>query len=268
MPSHAWQESIMPDWSHEIRNRLHGLRLSPAREAEILEELSLHLDARYEELIASGSSPEEARVRATADLSDPGLLRHRLGGLRQAHVTEPVVPGVPRRRLLADLWQDVRHAARMLRKQRGLTAAATITLALGIGANAAIFSLVDATLFRRLPVRDSASLVYVLRGSSGIGLFSYPDYALIRETHDAVEDLQAWAGIAASLNADGQTDLVSGAIVTGGFFQLLGLSPAAGRLLSPQDDVSAGAHPVVVIGDALWHRRFAAGRTSSAARCC
>ena len=175
--------------------------------------------------------------------------------LRQAHVPPPVVPGAPRRGFAGQIWQDVRYAARMLRKQPGFTAAAILTLALGIGANTALFSLVNATLFQRLPVTDGERLVYGFRGTGGV--FAYPLYASLRDHNRFFDGFAGWGGIIASLNAGDSAELVSGFIVTGNFFDVLGIRPAHGRLLSPADDATPGAHPVAVISHDFWQTRFA-----------
>jgi predicted permease len=250
----------MPEWKPVLQARLAGLRFSPAREAEILEELSAHLDERYGELVRSGMPPDEARRTALDELRDDDLFRRDLHRLRQAHVAEPVAPGAPRRRLASDLRHDLRYAIRMFRRQPGFTLAAVCTLALGIGANAAIFSLVSATLLQRLPVRDSASLLYLFNGSTGsatgVPVFSYPEIDELR-ANDVLDGLLAWGPITASLNANSETDLIPGAIVTGSFFEVLGVRAAHGRTLAPTDDVTPGAHPVAVISHGLWQQRFA-----------
>jgi macrolide transport system ATP-binding/permease protein len=243
------------DWTAPLRSRLARLRLDPVREADIVEELSQHLDERYRELRASGTPEDEARRLALADLHEHDLLGEQMQPLRQAHVSPPLSSGAPATHLLSDLWHDLRYGARMLRKYPGFTAAVVATLALGIGANTALFSLVNATLLQRLPVADTASLVYAYRGGVG-GAFSYPLYAYLRDTSHSFTGLAAWGGIAASLNADGKTDLVSGAIVTGNFFDVLGITAERGRLLAVSDDVTPGGHPVAVIGHDLWITRF------------
>jgi predicted permease len=151
---------------------------------------------------------------------------------------------------------DLRYAARMLRKQPGFAAAVVLTLALGIGANTAIFSLVNATLLQRLGVADRDRLVYVHRGNVG-GVFPYPLYAALRDANDVLEGFAAWGGIEASLNADNETELIYGFIVTGNFFDVLGITADQGRLLSPSDDVTPGGHPVALISHDLWQTRFA-----------
>jgi predicted permease len=238
-----------------LRSRLRGLRLSPAREAEIIEELSQHLDERYDELRRGGASEAEAFRLAVEELHEPDTLARHMRTLRQAHAPAPVTPGAEGRFWGLDLWPDVRYAARTLRKQPGFTTAVVLTLALGIGANSAIFSLVNATLLQRLPVAGVERLVYVYRGAGSV--FSYPGYAWIRDGNQAFEGLAAWGGILASFNAGGSAEQVTGVIVTGNFFDLLGITPARGRLITTADDVTPGAHPVAVISYGFWHSRFA-----------
>ena len=245
----------MPDWREHLRSRLQPLRLSPAREAEILEELSQHLDDRYEELRRGGTREDVARRLAIEELRDAEALARHMRGLRQVHAAAGITPGVRRRGLLRDAAQDLRYATRMLRKAPGFTAAVVLTLALGIGANTAIFSLINATLLRQLPVADPERVVYVIRGTGGV--FSYPGYAWLRDGNRVFEGFAAWGGIVASLNAGDSAELVSGVIVTGNFFDVLGIRAAQGRLIAPSDDVTPGAHPVAVIGHEFWRTRFA-----------
>jgi predicted permease len=246
----------MPDWREHLRPRLARLRLDPAREVEIVDELSQHLDDRYDELRSGGADEAEARRLALEELREHDTLARDLRPLRQARVPPPVTPGASQRFIVGAIWQDLRYAVRMLRKQPGFTTAAVLTLALGIGANTAIFSLVNATLLQRLPVVESARLVYAYRGGVG-GVFSYPLYATLRDDNHVFDGFAAWAAIAASLNADADAELVSGYIVTGNFFDLLGIRPARGRLLSVSDDVTPGAHPVAVVSYDFWKARFA-----------
>ncbi len=156
------------------------------------------------------------------------------------------------------LFKDLRYGVRMLMKRPGFTAVAVLTLALGIGANTAIFSLVNATLIRRLPVVEPERLVYVFSGAPG-SVFSYPNYVELRDYNQVFDGLIAWGGITASLSSDGQidgADLVTGAIVTGNYFDVLGVRASRGRVISPEDDKTPGAHPVAVISHSLWQSRF------------
>ena len=154
-------------------------------------------------------------------------------------------------------WRDARYGARRLRRSPGFTLVAGLSLALGIGANTAIFSLVEATLLRRLPVLRPEELSYVRSGTAS-GVFSYPDIAELREQQQGFTGIAAWGGIGASLTTEGDPQVVTGVIVTGNFFDVLGVHAARGRLLSPDDDKVPGAHPVAVISDGLWQRRFGA----------
>ena len=152
--------------------------------------------------------------------------------------------------------RDARYAARYLRKSPGFTLAAALSLALGIGANTAIFSMVNATLIRPLPVERSHEL-FAVASPSGSGVYSYPAFDDIRRAQTVFSGLTAFGGIGVSLTEGETTDLISGDIVTGNYFEVLGVRPHRGRLLTPADDVTPGAHPVAVISHALWRRRFA-----------
>jgi predicted permease len=242
-------------WDREIRAHLQGLSLTGPREAELIEELSAHLDDLYEEARARGAEDEEARRSAAAALAETDIAAG-LRPLRQARVPETASLGAETsggRRLLSHLRQDFRYGARALRRSPGFTIAAVVTLALGIGANTAIFSLVNAVLLQSLPIRDPERVVQV---SYENGVISYPEYRELRDRNTVLDGLAAWGGITASLNTGGETDLVSGVIVTGNYFEVLGVGSALGRVLTPADDITPGAHPVVVLGHAFWQRRF------------
>src|SRR5262249_7956216 len=152
----------MPDFDfrREIRRRLAGSRLEPAREQEIIDELGQHLDDRYGEMLEEGATPEEATRAALAELDGGELLGHELRALLSPPAPAPT-PGAPARSLLADLGHDLRFALRALRKSPGFAAVTVLSLALGIGANTAIFQLLDAVHLRPLPLRDAAQLATV-----------------------------------------------------------------------------------------------------------
>jgi putative ABC transport system permease protein len=252
----------MPDWSADLRARLESLRLSPPREAEIVEELSQHLEQRYEELRRDGSSDEAARRLALAELRGPDALARWMRPLRQANVPPPVPPGAPRRSFLGDLTQDLRYAARMLRRQPAFTFAAVFTLALGIGANSAMFALVDATLLRPLPLPDPDRLVVLWEktDTSGREFVSPPN---MRDWRDRTQSLDAVGGFRPTvasmvLSGGALAEDVPRHWVTSGFFDALGVKPVAGRFFRRSDDLDRAR--AVVLTESYWRRRFNADR--------
>src|SRR5689334_1182926 len=164
------------------------------------------------------------------------------------------------------LWQDVKYGLRMLLKNPGFTAIAVLTLALGIGANTAIFSLLNQVLLRRLPVRNPEQLVilkspgpkrgHVWSDGDDSEIFSYPLYKGMAKNTAVFDGVIARYQFAASLATHGQTERGSGELVTGNYFQTLGVRPALGRLLTPADDDVQGAHPVLVLSHGYWTQHF------------
>jgi hypothetical protein len=165
----------MPEWKQEIRQRLVSMKLAPTREAEIVEELSQHLEDHYAELLASGATPEEALRAALAEVREGEMLARELQRVERQVAPEPIVLGTNRRgNMIADLWQDLRFSARTLVKQPGFTAVVVLTMALGIGINTTFFTLFG-LLFRPLPAKDNATIVQLT------GMYSFPDYAYFRD---------------------------------------------------------------------------------------
>jgi len=164
------------------------------------------------------------------------------------------------------LIQDLRYGGRMLLKNPGFTLIAVLTLALGIGANTAIFSLTDQILFRLLPVEKPAELVALRSpGTKGgrvwsdgddAASFSYPIYKALRDRSDAFSGLLARFAIPLSVAGAGRTERADGELVSGNYFEVLGVRPALGRVFNQEDDRTPGAHPVVVLSHAYWTRRF------------
>src|SRR5262247_586966 len=249
----------MPDWTQHVRPRLSGLGLSPTREAEIVEELSQHLDDLCRELIASGMSPDEAERLALADFRDGNVLAERIAPLRQAHPSLAITPGAPGGKLLSDSWQDLRYGARMLLKHPGFTLIAVLTLGLGIGANTAIFSIVNAVLLRPLAYQEPACLVNVQeRGEGGGTGFppSYPNFVDWRAQNTAFASIVAVRqNESFNFTGAGEPERLQGRLVSAEFLSTLGVKPLVGRDFLAEED-RAGATPTVILSYGFWQRRF------------
>jgi hypothetical protein len=157
------------------------------------------------------------------------------------------------------LWQDLRYGARMLMKQPGFTLIAVVTLALGIGANTAIFSLLDALWLKPLPgVADQAQLVQVgqTHNGQGFGSVCYADYRDYRDQTTAFAGLAAESEQQFHLGSDKAAERIKGALVTGNYFDVLGVQSAQGRLLQPAEAEVEGANAVAVISERLWRKHF------------
>ena len=168
---------------------------------------------------------------------------------------------------MTSIWQDIRFAIRLLVKNPGFTAIAVLTLALGIGANTAVFSVTDQILLRPLPVESPHELV-VLRSpgptrgrvwsdGDSPASFSYPMYERLAQSSGEVADLLARFGIPLSVSVHGQAERASGELVSGNYFEVLRVRPALGRVFNQEDNRNPGAHPLAVLSHGYWMRRFA-----------
>ena len=267
----------MPEWKPEIRRRLAGLHLTPTREAAIVEELAQYLEDYYAELLAGGASEAEAYRQTLAELRGSELLTHELRRAERQVAPEPIVLGTNRRtKMFADLWQDLRFGARMLLKQPGFTLVVVLTLALGVGANTALFSVVDATLLKMLPVKEPERLVLfksLVRENFSYGAyngetptdpetglragtsFPYQSFARMRAQESPCSEIFAFGTAGANVTVDGQAESLRGLVVSGNYYAGLGVRPLLGRLITDTDD-KAGASPVVALSHRYWQRRF------------
>lgn len=249
----------MIDWKEEIRRRLVGLKVEPAREIEIVEELSQHLEDRYRELLGGGATEEGACGAVLAELSQSDLLARELHRVEHAVTQEPVVLGARRMNMIGDLWPDLRYAIRMLRKNPGFTAIAVLTLALGIGANTAIFSVVNGVLLQPLPYAEPDRLVHFARWSPSKGFlemdFTDQLLAYYRERSHSFESIAVYDSTGFNLSEGGEPERLTGATVTYDFFRVLGLQPIYGRAFLPEED-TPGNNNVAILSYELWQRRF------------
>src|SRR5271168_3704570 len=170
---------------------------------------------------------------------------------------------------MESLLQDVRYGLRMMAKNPAFAIVAIITLALGIGANTAIFTLFDQVLLRRLPVRDPQQLVQLefsgaedgrlsSRGGSHATYFSYPMYRDLRDRNAVFSGMLATYSTQVGVQWHNQPELANTELVSGNYFEVLGVRPVSGRLLLQADDVTQNASPVVVLSFGYWQRRFGA----------
>ena len=246
----------MPDWKSEVKRRLARLGLEPAREAEIAEELAQHLEDRFLELQSGGATGPDASRAVLAELDEIGRLPR---GLRRPDraAAEPVVLGAERMNVFGEAWQDLRFGMRTMRRQPLVSAIAVLALALGIGGNTAIFSMVNAILLRQLPFREPDRLVsvYVRRPDPGRFSFNMPDFIDFRDQNRSLAGLAAYASWSANLSDGGDPERLQGMRVSADAFEMLGVEAEVGRALQPSDD-TPGQQRVVVLGHGLWRRRF------------
>lgn len=243
--------SGQPAWRRYLR--FHG----PDVAADVEDELSFHLAMLEEEYVAEGRTREEARRAARMRFgSYPVVERECL------EIGEESIRMMRRDAWWQDVRLDVRHSVRSLLNTPGFTLATVLVLALGIGANAQVFSVIDSVLLRPLPYEQPESLVRVFEtfplagGSSGEGSVSYPNFEDWREQSRSFRDL-ALAGFRTSLTLQGQGDAerIAAVPVGGNLFSLLGVNPVAGRGFASGDD-EPGAPAVVVLSDEAWRNRF------------
>jgi predicted permease len=223
--------------------------------AEVDDEIAFHVDARAEELISAGAPRDEARARALAEFGDIDRARRTLRDLDERHARSTA-----RREVFADLWQDVRVAARSLARAPGFVAVVTLTLALGIGLNSAVYSIVDAYLFRPLPVPNGKELVVLAESNEALAApheVSYPDYLDFRRDTSLFADLAAYANDQVNMSGAHGARRLMVQNTTANFFTMLGVRPAVGRLFQPGDDDGELAHPYIVLSYALWQSHFA-----------
>jgi predicted permease len=232
---------------NKLRLRLRGLFFKSKLEEELDEEVRFHLEREIQENIARGMSPEEARMAALRSF----------GGVERVKEESRDERGV---RFLEEVWQDLRYGGRMMLKQPGFTAIAVITLSLGIGANTTVFSIINAVVFRPRPVAEPERVVELYSGDAlnPYGWSAYQDYLVFREQGEVFSGLAAYSPRLLRLGEAGEMERIVGEVVSGNYFDTLGVKPFIGRAFLPEEDRTPGSHPVVVISHGLWRRRFGA----------
>jgi putative ABC transport system permease protein len=210
---------------------------------ELEEEMQLHLEMKVEENLVEGRSLEEARYEAQRQFGNQTLLRE-------------VSRDMWSYRMLETLAQDLRYGLWMMLKNPGFTAVVVLTLALGIGANTAIFTVVNAVLLQPLPFHEPEQLVRVWRSSAegDQTALSFPDFADIRTQQTVFERMAAWGSSDCTLTGQGDPVNLSGLVVTAELFPLLGVMPQLGRGFTPEEDQAGNR--AVILSHNLWQNRF------------
>jgi predicted permease len=226
-----------------VAHRLRSLFRRGTVEDELDRELQIHLDALTQEHVANGMSEADARIAARRAFGSPEQVKDECRDQRRTS-------------LLDDLVADVRYALRLMARSPGFAATAIVSLALGIGANTAIFSLIDTVLLRLLPVARPNELVFLQAAGSERrgGAPPYPCFERLRAETSAFTGMAAFATDELRFGLDGGVEQAFSQVVSGNYFELLGLEPAAGRLLRLDDEKLDP--PVAVISHGYWQSRF------------
>jgi predicted permease len=230
------------------RRRLYG---------DLSEEIREHLEEKIEELVAGGMSRKEAA----------GVARREFGNVTLTQENSREVWGWP---FIEDFFMDIRYGLRTLARNPGFTAVAVLTLALGIGANTAIFSLMNAILLRTLPVNNPSQLVLFGAGkwggimdevpNRGWQLFSYPFYRQVQRDNSVFSDVTAISNmpneVHGTIGEGSEAEAINARLVSGTYFSVLGVNPILGRTFTDEDDRTPGSSPVAVASYVWWKRRF------------
>lgn len=251
----------MPEWKLEILHRLAPLKLSPTREAEIADELAQHLEDRYQELLAAGQTEDAAYHTSLGELEGEQFLARSFKRFEKNFYREPVALGKDSSNFFAGVLQDLRFALRMVRKTPGFTAIVILTLALGIGANTALFSVVNGVLLNPLSYPNANQLVALTEKTPTFreASISYPNFLDWLGDNHTFAALAAYRADDSSLTGSGEAERVKVMQVSATFFPLLGVQPVIGRNFSLEDD-KKGAAPVVMLSSAFWKSKFGDSR--------
>ena len=267
---------VTRDWRKFVQEQLPPLNLGGAREAEIAEELAHQLEDRYEELRARGESETEAHAQAAAQFPEwarlaveircarrpvserlPAAMRNEVLRTMQGEDPPPwQVQG--RGRIMGDFLQDVRYAIRSAVKQPGFTAVVLLTLALGIGANTAIFSVLHTVVFKKLPYPDAEQVVMLWQQgrdgkTSNVGYPTFFDWRARSKSFEGMAAMSYWNPTVST--STGEPEEIDGSFVSEDFFKVLGVAPLLGRTFNAEED-RPNQNNVVIISHGLWQRRF------------
>jgi predicted permease len=234
--------------------RLAGLFSKERQELEFAAEMESHLQMHMEDNLRAGMSPEQARREALI----------RLGGVERTKEEYRERRGLP---VLETLMQDLRYGARMLRRSPGFSAVAVLSLALGIGANTTIFTVVNAILLNPLPVRDASRLVELdtvdaktmvtQANTTKLGM-SFPNFQDYQRQNEVLTGLAVWTPVPLTWSGGSEPKQVLGELVSASYFDVLGVNPATGRFFFPDEDSKPNGNEVAVLSYGLWANKFGA----------
>jgi len=222
--------------------RLFNTGRSESLARDIEREVAFHMSERVDELRAQGHSEEEARLLARRQFGNPTFQREQTRDSDVLHWAD-------------SLLGDIRYGLRALRRSPAFTAVAILSLALGIGANTAIYTLVDAIVLRPLPVPHADRLAQVTGSDQGFGVWTNPLWEAIRDRQNAFEHVAAFSGTMFRLGAGGEERRAAGSMVSGDYFQLFGVQPVLGRVLTKRDDLR-GCPATAVLSYGFWQREY------------
>src|SRR5262249_34145806 len=222
--------------------RLTNLLRRSRWDEERAREIDSYLELETEQNIASGMTPDQARRAASLKLGNPTLIREEI------YLMNSIRP-------LDSLWRDLRYAVCQIRRGPAVALAAVLSLALGIGANTAVFSLLDQVLLRMLPVKDPEQLVSLQwsgeRNASNMGDYevamSYPLYRDIRDNNQVFSGVLCRFPLDVTVASEGVTEIGYGELVSGNYFEVLGVAAALGRIFTQDDDRTPGGHPLAIL---------------------
>lgn len=255
----------MPDWRNLVRQRLAPLRLTAAAESDLVDEVAQHLEDLFRELRSGGAGAEGAYQQAVAELEDLYPLRADLERNQRMPNNDAVHAGDSSMGTFVEgLWKDCRYVMRSMRKNAVFVLFVVLTLALGIGANTTVFTLINTVVLNPLPVRNSGELTAVAaadtRNTSKSGALFPISYADLKDYQSRNEVFGSLAGFTSprgmTWQEHGASQGMFGELVTDNYFSTLGLTPARGRFFTPEEDDIPAAHPVAVLNYAAWQKRF------------
>jgi predicted permease len=222
-------------------HRVHSLLRRSRSDADLQREIDLHIEQLTKQYAAAGMSELEARITARRQFGPVDLTKEQCRGTRRVNFIE-------------DLFKDLVYIGRLLKKSPGFTLTAVLSLALGIGANTIVFSVLNALLLKPLPVAEPDRLYFV--NNSGHPTNSFPNYRDIRDRNTVFESLFSYRITQMALDENSGAKRVWGYLVTGSYFETLGVKPALGRFFTSSEDVHPNASPYAVLSYICWQNRF------------